>query len=176
MTEVQTGPANEEEALPRVERIGSFSAEQLSDFFHSLAPEEDRMILMFVKDGQFVFDKTDVGYLAERNRRRAEKAFAKGLAAGKADISKKKFREGYFLGYEEGKEGLACRDPDAETPEDSLTSCDFQCRLCVYVCPTCGHCTYYDRKKETNAPDGKQNLPDGDEAQTEKGKGRRKHA
>ncbi|MBO4366594.1 MAG: hypothetical protein J5843_02940 [Clostridia bacterium] len=166
----------------RVERIGEFPAGQLSDLFTSLGSAsksgQDRMILMYVRDGKIVCDRTDLGYLAERNRKRAESAFAKGLVAGKAESSKAKFRDGYFIGYREGKDGRPCRDPDAENPDESLTSCDFRCRLCVYACPSCGHCTYYDRK-ETVSPE-----PETQKAETEKtetgnkknehGKGRRK--
>lgn len=144
-TEKQTGEGP-------VERIGAFPADKLSDLFTSLAPQKNRLILMYAKDGQIVCDRTDLNYLSERNRRRAENAFAKGLIAGKAEISRAKFRDGYFIGYREGKEGLPCRDPDASRPEDSLTSCDFQCRLCVYACPQCGHCTYYDRAGTEASP------------------------
>lgn len=164
----------------RVERIGEFEAEKLTDFFSALDPAsgQDRMILMYAKDGRIVCDRTDLNYLAERNRKRAESAFAKGLVAGKAESSKTKFRDGYFTGYKEGKDGRPCRDPDAENPDDSLTSCDFNCRLCVYACPSCGHCTYYDQRSEpAPEPDEPKAGPEKAESghtKTDHGKGRRK--
>ena len=36
------------------------------------------------------------------------------------------------------------RDPNLLDPGESLTNCDFKCALCVYACPSCGHCTFYD--------------------------------
>lgn len=155
-----TLPEENPSGRPPVERVGEFPAEKLGSLFGGLEENGSgqKILLIYAKDGKIVCDRTDSSYLAERNRRRAEAAYAKGVAVGKSDANRKKFHDGYFTGYAEGSKGMPCRDPDAEKPEESLTNCDFRCGECVYACESCGHCTYYDGQAAKTEPEPDKNM------------------
>ena len=129
----------------RVERIGEYDDQTLKTLFDRVRPAPGTVLLIYEKDGKIICDRTDTGYFRDREQRRAEAAFKNGITVGKADVTRTRFHDGYFAGYADGSEGRSFRDPDAPSPEDSVTTCDFKCRMCVHACETCGHCTYYDR-------------------------------
>ena len=119
-TPAEQNPAEQgetEKVEQPVERVGEFEPEKLSGLFDKILPEQDKILLVYAKDGKIVCDRTSREYLAERNRKRAEAAYKKGISVGKTDIARTKFHDGYYAGYMEGKNGMPFRDPDAENAE-----------------------------------------------------------